>query len=146
MDIKFLFYGILCIIALIFLIRFGNKESVLIKEENYYHKLISLKISTRILIIILAWIFSAKWIITAYKYNYKGISILGMLPFLVICIEVVNVPIWEYLRNKILKSSYSDSIKDWLDFFNLLFTAYLIFVEFFVIGYSIILARYFHLI
>ena len=46
MDIKFLFYGILCIIALIFLIRFGSKESVLIKEENYYHKLISLKLST----------------------------------------------------------------------------------------------------
>lgn len=146
MDIKFLFYGILCIIALIFLIRFGNKKSVLIKEENYYHKLISLKLSTRILIIILAWIFSAKWIITAYKYNYKGISILGMLPFLVICIGVVNIPIEEYFRKKILKSSYSNSIKDWLDFFNLLFTAYLIFVEFFIIGYSIILARYFHLI
>ena len=146
MDIKFLFYGILCIIALIFLIRFGNKESVLIKEKNYYHKLISLKLSTRILIIILAWIFSAKWIITAYKYNYKGISILGMLPFLVICIGVVNIPIEEYFRKKILKSSYSNSIKDWLDFFNLLFTAYLIFVEFFIIGYSIILARYFHLI
>lgn len=146
MDIKFLFYGILCIIALIFLIRFGNKKSVLIKEENYYHKLISLKLSTRILIIILTWIFSAKWIITAYKYNYKGISILGMLPFLVICIGVVNIPIEEYFRKKILKSSYSNSIKDWLDFFNLLFTAYLIFVEFFIIGYSIILARYFHLI
>ncbi len=146
MDIKFLFYGILYIIALIFLVRFGNKESVLIKEENYYHKLISLKLSTRILIIILAWIFSAKWIITAYKYNYKGISILGMLPFLVICIGVVNIPIEEYFRKKILKSSYSNSIKDWLDFFNLLFTAYLIFVEFFIIGYSIILARYFHLI
>ena len=146
MDIKFLFYGILCIIALIFLIRFGNKKSVLIKEENYYHKLISLKLRTRILIIILAWIFSAKWIITAYKYNYKGISILGMLPFLVICIGVVNIPIEEYFRKKILKSSYSNSIKDWLDFFNLLFTAYLIFVEFFIIGYSIILARYFHLI
>lgn len=146
MDIKFLFYGILCIIALIFLIRFGNKESVLIKEESYYHKLISLKLSTRILIIILAWIFSAKWIITAYKYNYKGISILGMLPFLIICIGVVNIPIEEYFRKKILKSSYSNSIKDWLDFFNLLFTAYLIFVEFFIIGYSIILARYFHLI
>lgn len=146
MDIKFLFYGILCIIALIFLIRFGNKKSVLIKEENYYHKLISLRLSTRILIIILSWIFSAKWIITAYKYNYKGISILGMLPFLVICIGVVNIPIEEYFRKKILKSSYSNSIKDWLNFFNLLFTAYLIFVEFFIIGYSIILARYFHLI
>lgn len=146
MDIKFLFYGILCIIALIFLIRFGNKESVLIKEENYYHKLISLKLSTRILIIILAWIFSAKFIITAYKYNYKGISILGMLLFLVICIGVVNIPIEEYFRKKILKSSYSNSIKDWLNFFNLLFTAYLVFGEFFVIGYSIILARYFHLI
>lgn len=146
MDIKFLFYGILCIIALIFLIRFGNKESVLIKEENYYHKLISLKLSTRILIIILTWIFSAKWIITAYKYNYKGISILGMLPFLIICIGVVNIPIEEYFRKKILKSSYSNSIKDWLNFFNLLFTAYLVFGEFFVIGYSIILARYFHLI
>ena len=145
MDIKFLFYGILCIIALIFLIRFGNKESVLIKEENYYHKLISLKLSTRILIIILTWIFSAKWIITAYKYNYKGISILGMLPFLIICLGVVNIPIWEYFRKKILKSSYSNSIKDWLNFFNLLFTAYLVFGEFFLIGYSIILARYFHL-
>ncbi len=146
MDIKFLFYGILCIIALIFLIRFGNKESVLIKEENYYHKLISLKLSTRILIIILAWILSTTWIITAYKYNHKGISILGMLPFSVICIGVVNIPIEEYFRKKILKSSYSNSIKDWLDFFNLLFTAYLIFVEFFIIGYSIILARYFNLI
>ena len=142
MDIKFLFYAFLCVIAFIFVVRFGNKKFVLIKEKKYYHKLLKLKLSTRILIIILAWIFSVTWIIIAYKYDYKGISILGMLPFVLVCSEVVNIPIWEYLRNKIIKLSYSDSIKGWLNFFNALFTAFLVFIEFFVIGFCIILARF----
>ena len=142
MDIKFLFYAFLCVIAFIFVVRFGNKKFVLIKEKKYYHKLLKLKLSTRILIIILAWIFSVTWIIIAYKYDYKGISILGMLPFVLVCSEVVNIPIWEYLRKKIIKLSYSDSIKGWLNFFNALLTAYLVFIEFFVIGFCIILARF----
>ena len=142
MDIKFLFYAFLCVIAFIFVVRFGNKKFVLIKEKKYYHKLLKLKLSTRILIIILVWIFSVTWIIIAYKYDYKGISILGMLPFVLVCSEVVNIPIWEYLRNKIIKLSYSDSIKGWLNFFNALLTAYLVFIEFFVIGFCIILARF----
>ena len=142
MDIKFLFYAFLCVIAFIFVIRFGNKKFVLIKEKKYYHKLLKLKLSTRILIIILAWIFSVTWIIIAYKYDYKGISILGMLPLVLVCSEVVNIPIWEYLRNKIIKLSYSDSIKGWLNFFNALLTAYLVFIEFFVIGFCLILARF----
>ena len=142
MDIKFLFYAFLCVIAFIFVVRFGNKKFVLIKEKKYYHKLLKLKLSTRILIIILAWVFSATWIIIAYRYDYKGISILGMLPFVLVCSEVVNIPIWEYLRNKIIKLSYSDSIKGWLNFFNALLTAYLVFIEFFVIGFCIILARF----
>ena len=144
MDIKFLFYAFLCVIAFIFVVRFGNKKFVLIKEKKYYHKLLKLKLSTRILIIILAWIFSVTWIIIAYKYDYKGISILGMLPFVLVCSEVVNIPIWEYLRNKLIKLSYSDSIKGWLNFFNALLTAYLVFIEFFVIGFCIILARFLH--
>ena len=144
MDIKFLFYAFLCVIAFIFVVRFGNKKFVLIKEKKYYHKLLKLKLSTRILIIILAWIFSVTWIIIAYKYDYKGISILGMLPFVLVCSEVVNIPIWEYLRNKIIKLSYSDSIKGWLTFFKALLTAYLVFIEFFVIGFCIILARFLH--
>ena len=144
MDIKFLFYTFLCVIAFIFVVRFGNKKSVLIKEKKFYHKLLKLKLSTRILIIILAWIFSVTWIIIAYKYDYKGIIILGMLPFVLVCSEVVNIPIWEYLRNKIIKLSYSDSIKGWLNFFNALLTAYLVFIEFFVIGFCIILARFLH--
>ena len=144
MDIKFLFYAFLCVIAFIFVIRFGNKKFVLIKEKKYYHKLLKLKLSTRILIIILAWVFSATWIIIAYKYDYKGISILGMCPFVLVCSGVINIPIWEYLRKKILKLSYSDSIKEWLNFFNTLLTAYLVFIEFFVIGFCIILARFLH--
>lgn len=144
MDIKFLFYTFLCVIAFIFVIRFGNKKSVLIKEKKYYHKLLRLKLSTRILVIILAWIFSTTWIVIAYKYDYKGISILGMMPFVIVCLGVVNIPIWEYLRKKIIKLSYSDSIKEWLNFFNALLTTYLIFIEFFVIGFCIILARFLH--
>ena len=144
MDIKFLFYTFLSIIAFIFVIRFGNKKSILIKEKKFYHKLLRLRTKTRILIIILAWIFSATWIVIASKYNYKGISFLGMGPFVIICCGVVNIPIWEYLRKKIIKSSYSDSIKDWLNFFNALLTAYLVFIEFFVIGFCIILARFLH--
>ena len=142
MDIKFLFYAFLCVIAFIFVVRFGNKKFVLIKEKKYYHKLLKLKLSTRILIIILAWVFSATWIIIAYRHNYKGISILGMCPFVLVCSGVINIPIWEYLRKKIIKSSYSDSIKEWLNFFNILLTAYLVFIEFFVIGFCIILARF----
>lgn len=144
MDIKFLFYTFLCVIAFIFFIRFGNKKSVLIKEKKYYYKLLRLKLSTRILVIILAWIFSTTWIVIAYKYNYKGISILGMMPFVIVCLGVANIPIWEYLRKKIIKLSYSDSIKDWLNFFNALLMAYLVFIEFFVIGFCIILARFLH--
>ena len=146
MDIKFLFYTFLCIIAFILVIRFGNSKSILKKEAEFYHKLLRLRLRTRILIIILAWIFSATWIVIAFKYNYKGISILGMGPFVIICCGVVNIPIWEYLRKKIIKSSYSDSIKEWLNFFNILLTAYLVFIEFFVIGYSIVLVRYLKLI
>ena len=142
MDIKFLFYTFLCVIAFILVIRFGNSKSILKKEAKFYHKLLRLRLRTRILIIILAWIFSATWIVIAFKYNYKGISILGMGPFVIICCGVVNIPIWEYLRKKIIKSSYSDSIKEWLNFFNILLTAYLVFIEFFVIGFCIILARF----
>ena len=142
MDIKFLFYTFLCVIAFIFVVRFGNKKFVLIKEKKYYHKLLKLKLSTRILIIILAWIFSVTWIIIAYRHNYKGISILGMCPFVLVCSGVINIPIWEYLRKKVIRLSYSDSIKGWLNFFNALLTAYLVFIEFFVIGFCIILARF----
>ena len=81
MDIKFLFYTFLCIIAFILVIRFGNSKSILKKEAKFYHKLLRLKLSTRILIIILAWTFSATWIIIAYRYNYKGISIFGNVSF-----------------------------------------------------------------
>ena len=144
MDIKYLFYTFLCIIAFILVIRFGNSKSILKKESKFYHKLLKLKLRTRILIIILAWTFSATWIVIAFKYNYKGISILGMGPFVIICCGVVNIPIWEYLRKKIIKSSYSDSIKEWLNFFNILLTAYLVFIEFFVIGFCTILARFLH--
>ena len=142
MDIKFLFYAFLCVIAVIFVVRFGNKKSVLIKEKKFYHKLLRLKLKIRILIIILAWVFSATWIIIAYRHNYKGISILGMCPFVLVCSGVINIPIWEYLRKKVIRLSYSDSIKGWLNFFNALLTAYLVFIEFFVIGFCIILARF----
>ena len=144
MDIKYLFYTFLCIIAFILVIRFGNSKSILKKEAKFYHKLLRLRLRTRILIIILAWTFSATWIVIAFKYNYKGISILGMGPFVIICCGVVNIPIWEYLRKKILKSSYSDSIKEWLNFFNTLLTTFLVGIAFFVIGFWIILARFLH--
>ena len=144
MDIEYLFYTFLCIIAFIFVIRYGNSKSILKKESKFYHKLLRLKLRTRILVIILAWIFSTIWIIIAYRYDYKGISILGMLPFVIICSGVINIPIWEYLRKKILKSSYSDSIKEWLNFFNTLLTAFLVGIAFFVIGFCIILARFLH--
>ena len=144
MDIEYLFYTFLCIIAFIFVIHHGNSKSILKKESKFYHKLLRLKLRTRILVIILAWIFSTIWIIIAYRYDYKGISILGMLPFAIICSGVINIPIWEYLRKKILKSSYSDSIKEWLNFFNTLLTAFLVGIAFFVIGFCIILARFLH--
>jgi len=53
MDVKFLFYTFLCIIAFILVIYYGNKKSVLIKEKKFYHKLLRLKLKIRILIIIL---------------------------------------------------------------------------------------------
>ena len=144
MDIEYLFYTFLCIIAFIFLIRFGNSKSILKKEKKFYNKLLTLKLSARILIIVLAWIFSAIWIIIAYKYDYKGISILGMMPFVIICLGVINIPIWEYLRKKIISLSYSDSIKGWLNWFNTLLSVFIVGITFFVIGFSIILARFLH--
>ena len=142
MDVKFLFCTFLCIIAFILVIYYGNKKSVLIKEKEFYHKLLRLKVEIRILIIILAWIFSAIWIISAYKYNYKGISILGVCPFVFVCLGVVNIPLWEYLRKKIIKSSYSNSIKEWLNWFNRLLSAFIAGVAFFVIGSVLSLARF----
>ena len=142
MDVKFLFYTFLCIIAFILVIYYGNQKSVLIKEKEFYHKLLKLKVETRILIIILAWIFSAIWIISAYKYNYKGISILGVCPFVFVCLGVVNIPLWEYLRKKIIKSSYSNSIKEWLNWFNRLLSAFIVGVAFFVISSVLSLARF----
>ena len=144
MDIEYLFYTFLCIIAFIFLIRFGNSKSILKKEKKFYNKLLTLKLSARILIIVLAWIFSAIWIIIAYKYDYKGISILGMMPFMIVYLGVINMPIWEYIRRKILKSSYSDSIKEWLNYFNILLTTFIELIAFFVIGFCIILAKFLH--
>ena len=144
MDIEYLFYTFLCIIAFIFLIRFGNSKSILKKEKKFYNKLLTLKLSTRILIIILAWIFSAIWIIIAYKYDYKGISILGMMPFMIVYLGVINMPIWEYIRRKILKSSYSDSIKEWLNYFTILLIAFIELIAFFIIGFCIILAKFLH--
>ncbi|MHB9314157.1 hypothetical protein ACW0TP_04995 [Fusobacterium polymorphum] len=142
MDIKFLFYAFLCVIAFIFVVRFGNKKSVLVKEKEFYHKLLRLKLKTRILIIILAWVFSATWIIIAYKYDYKGISILGMCPFVLVCSGVINIPIWEYLRKKVIRLSYSDSIKGWLNWFNTLLSVFIVGIAFFVIGYVLNLARF----
>ena len=142
MDIKFLFYTFLCVIAFFLAICFGNKKSVLVKEKEFYHKLLRLKVEIRILIIILAWIFSAIWIISAYKYNYKGISILGVCPFVFVCLGVVNIPLWEYLRKKIIKSSYSNSIKEWLNWFNRLLSAFIVGVAFFVIASVLSLARF----
>ena len=144
MDIEYLFYTFLCIIAFIFVIRYGNSKSILKKESKFYHKLLKLKLRTRILRIILAWIFSAIWIIIAYKYDYKGISILGMMPFMIVYLGVINMPIWEYIRRKILKSSYSDSIKEWLNYFNILLTTFIELIAFFVIGFCIILAKFLH--
>ena len=144
MDIKFLFYAFLCVIAFIFVVRFGNKKSVLVKEKEFYHKLLRLKLKTRILIIILAWVFSATWIIIAYKYDYKGISILGMSPFVLVCSGVINIPIWEYLRKKVIRLSYSDSIKGWLNWFNTLLSVFIVGIAFFVIGYVLNLARFLH--
>ena len=144
MDIEYLFYTFLCIIAFIFFIRFGNSKSILKKEKKLYNKLLTLKLSARILIIVLAWIFSAIWIIIAYKYDYKGISILGMMPFMIVYLGVINMPIWEYIRRKILKSSYSDSIKEWLNYFNILLTTFIELIAFFVIGFCIILAKFLH--
>ena len=143
MDIKFLFYTFLCVIAFFLAICFGNKKSVLIKEKKFYHKLLRLKLKTRILIIILAWVFSATWIIIAYKYDYKGISILGMCPFVLVCSGVINIPIWEYLRKKVIRLSYSDSIKGWLNWFNTLLSVFIVGIAFFVIGYVLNLARFF---
>ena len=143
MDIEYLFYTFLCIIAFIFFIRFGNNKSILKKEKKLYNKLLTLKLSARILIIVLAWIFSAIWIIIAYKSYYKGISILGMMPFVIICLGVINIPIWEYLRKKIISLSYSDSIKGWLNWFNTLLSVFIVGIAFFVIGYVLNLARFF---
>ena len=144
MDIEYLFYTFLCIIAFIFVIRYGNSKSILKKESKFYHKLLKLKLRTRILIIILAWIFSATWIIIAYRHNYKGISILGMCPFVLVCSGVINIPIWEYLRKKVIRLSYSDSIKGWLNWFNTLLSVFIVGIAFFVIGYVLNLARFLH--
>ena len=123
---------------------FWKQKICINKRKKFYHKLLRLRLRTRILVIILAWIFSAAWIVIADKYNYKEVSILGIGPFVIICCGVVNIPLWEYLRKKILKSSYSDSIKEWLNYFTILLTAFIELIAFFIIGFCIILAKFLH--
>ena len=73
----------------------------------------------------------------AYHYRLIGLSIRAMLPFCVVCLSLVGLPIREYLRKKIstLKAG------EYLNILNLLLLTVLQFLSVFIMGSVILLVK-----
>lgn len=73
----------------------------------------------------------------AYQYGLRGLSIRAMLPFCVVWLFLVGLPIREYLRKKIstLKAV------EYLNILNLLLLTVLQFLSVFIMGSAILLVK-----
>ena len=137
MDFEYLAYTVLCIFAFIAVIYFWNTPSFLKKEKVRHEKIWALSPITRLLYLILTWIICALCMLIAYHYRLIGLSIRAMLPFCVVWLFLVGLPIREYLRKKIstLKAV------EYLNILNLLLLTVLQFLSVFIMGSAILLVK-----
>lgn len=85
----------------------------------------------------LTWIIRALCMFIAYQYSLRGVSIRAVLPFCLVWLFLVGLPIREYLRKKIstLKAG------EYLNILNLLLLIVLQFLSVFIMGSAILLVK-----
>lgn len=137
MDFEYLTYTVLCIFAFIAVIYFWNTSSFLKKEKVRHKKICALSPITRLLYLILTWLICALCMLIAYQYGLRGLSIRAMLPFCLVWLFLVGLPLREYLRKKIstLKAG------EYLNILNLLLLTVLQFLSVFIMGSAILLVK-----
>ena len=137
MDFEYLAYTVLCIFAFIAVIHFWNTPSFLKKEKVRHKKIWALSPITRLLYLILTWLICALCMLIAYQYGLRGLSIRAMLPFCLVWLFLVGLPIRDYLRKKIstLKAG------EYLNILNLLLLIVLQFLSVFIMGFAILLVK-----
>ena len=137
MDFEYLAYTVLCIFAFIAVIHFWNTPSFLKKEKVRHEKIWALSPITRLLYLILTWIICALCMFITYQYGLRGLSIRAMLPFCLVWLFLVGLPIRDYLRKKIstLKAG------EYLNILNLLLLIVLQFLSIFIMRSAILLVK-----
>lgn len=107
------------------------------KEKVRHKKICVLSPITRLLYLILTWLICALCMLIAYQYGLRGLSIRAMLPFCLVWLFLVGLPIREYLRKKIstLKAG------EYLNILNLLLLTVLQFLSVFIMGSAILLVK-----
>lgn len=137
MDFEYLAYTVLCIFAFIAVIYFWSTPSFLKKEKVRHEKIWALSPITRLLYLILTWLICALCMFIAYQYGLRGLSIRAMLPFCLVWLFLVGLPLREYLRKKIstLKAG------EYLNILNLLLLTVLQFLSVFIMGSAILLVK-----
>ncbi len=137
MDFEYLAYTVLCIFAFIAAIYFWNTASFLKKEKIRHEKIWALSPITRLLYLILTWLICALCMLIAYQYGLIGLSIRAVLPFCLIWLFLVGLPLREYLRKKI--STFNG--REYLNILNLLLLIVLQFLSVFIMGSAILLVK-----
>ena len=137
MDFEYLAYTVLCIFAFIAVIYFWNTASFLKKEKVRHKKIWALSPITRLLYLMLTWFICALCMFIAYQYGLRGLSIRAMLPFCLVWLSLVGLPIREYLRKKI--STLNG--REYLNILNLLLLIVLQFLSVFIMGSAILLVK-----
>ena len=137
MDFVDLAFTVLFLFSFIAVIYFLNTASFFIKEKVRHEKIWALSPITRLLYLILTWIICALCMFIAYQYGLRGVSIRAMLPFCLVWLFLVGLPIREYLRKKIstLKAG------EYLNILNLLLLTVLQFLSVFIMGSAILLVK-----
>lgn len=137
MDFEYLAYTVLCIFAFIAVIYFWNPSSFLKKEKIRHEKIWALSPITRLLYLMLTWLICALCMFIAYQYGLRGLSIRAVLPFCLVWLFLVGLPLREYLRKKIstLKAG------EYLNILNLLLLIVLQFLSVFIMGSAILLVK-----
>ena len=137
MDFEYLAYTVLCIFAFITVVYFWNTASFLKKEKVRHEKIWALSPITRLLYLILTWLICALCMFIAYQHGLRGLSIRAMLPFCLIWLFLVGLPIREYLRKKIstLKAG------EYLNILNLLLLIVFQVLSVFIMGSAILLVK-----
>lgn len=92
---------------------------------------------TRLLYLILTWFICALCMFITYQYGLRGLSIRAMLPFCVIWLFLVGLPIREYLRKKISTLN----CREYLNILNSLLLIVFQVLSVFIMGSAILLVK-----